>query len=160
MAAVLDGLTFKRELARLPRGNGAVQLRTALNRLDDAPQVAQAAAALWIPEIARAESCLNTGGHVCDDGAALRRSYLRSDGPRRMTEAIAHKDIIVRRVLLVHAFAQLIFAESLLVVDAVVDHRACCRGAESILNVAHFLERHREQRLERDAVDAFASRTA
>jgi hypothetical protein len=73
-----------------------------------------------------------------------------------VAKAIAHEDIFFGRVFLEDTFADILFAEPLLLIRTVVDHGAVPRPTEAVVHFAQFGERYEQQRLERQRVDRLA----
>src|SRR6266508_6091854 len=100
--------------------------------LDDRPHVPQAASPLRVADVAGALIGVYAGRDPLHDRRVAGLQQLRTDGARRVAEAVTDEHVVVGGVFLVHSFAQRRLIERLQTISGVVDGGAVGRAAEAI----------------------------
>ena len=132
----------------------------ALKPTDCRSDVAQAAVALWIADVAGTLAGLNACCYSVNHCASMRGSQFCLNAANGMAEAIADRDLIICRLLLVNALPHLGLAKGLGSVHAEINGGAAGHRAKVILRVPQFGEGHRQQRLESGQVNVCARLSA
>jgi hypothetical protein len=136
----------------------------SLDLFDYFAHIAQAAASLRVANFAGALAGLDTGVDFLDHRTLAGTQPFGPDGSRTVSEAVAHKDLIIVGFFLKHRLSHLRFGESLPAIAGKIDHLTICRAAEKVRRIARGQQADIEHRLEGEAIHLFtftvASRTA